>query len=154
MRTRRGAAGPMALLLPLLVACGGDAGEAPPPSTGDTIASQPTTPAPQATGPLPAGVTAEMVQQGREIFHGQGICFTCHGQEGQGSALAPAMNDGTWLWVTGDGDQMEQIETIIRTGVSQPKEYPAPMPPMGGASLSEDQLRSVAAYVYSLNSAS
>jgi mono/diheme cytochrome c family protein len=94
-----------------------------------------------------------MVEQGRQLFHGQGICFTCHGQNGQGTPLGPNLVDGQWLWVTAEGDRFEQMVTIIRTGVTQPKEYPAPMPPMGGASLNEDQLRAVSAYVYSLDPA-
>jgi mono/diheme cytochrome c family protein len=46
---------------------------------------------------------------------------------------------------------MTQMVAVIRTGVAQPREYPAPMPPMGGANLSEDQLQAVSAYVLSLN---
>jgi mono/diheme cytochrome c family protein len=38
----------------------------------------------------------------------------------------------------------------VTNGVPQPKEHPAPMPPKGGAQLSDDQVKAVAAYVYSL----
>ena len=38
----------------------------------------------------------------------------------------------------------------MRTGVPQPKQHPAPMPAMGGANLSDDQIRQVSAYVWSL----
>jgi cytochrome c5 len=34
--------------------------------------------------------------------------------------------------------------------VPQPKKAPAPMPPMGGASLSDDQVKAAATYVHSL----
>jgi mono/diheme cytochrome c family protein len=34
--------------------------------------------------------------------------------------------------------------------VPTPKKAPAPMPPMGGASLSPDQVKAAAAYVHSL----
>ena len=39
----------------------------------------------------------------------------------------------------------------IQTGVPTPKKAPAPMPPMGGASLTPEQVRAVAAYEYSLS---
>jgi mono/diheme cytochrome c family protein len=94
-----------------------------------------------------------MVEQGRQIFHGQGICFTCHGQNAQGTQLAPSLVDGEWFWVTPDGDRYQQMLTVIRNGVPTPRQYPAPMLPMGGANLNEDQLRATAAYVYSLDPA-
>jgi mono/diheme cytochrome c family protein len=160
MRTRRGILGAGALLLPvLLVGCGDDRPDTDRAATPGQVqqpATQPAAGAPQqpaqvTAGPLPAGVTQEMVEQGRQVFHGQGICFTCHGQNGAGTQLGPALNDGNWLWVTADGDRFAQMETVIRTGVQQPREYPAPMPAMGGVSLSNEQLRSVTAYVYSID---
>ena len=39
----------------------------------------------------------------------------------------------------------------MTTGVPKPKEHPAPMPPKGGAPLTDDQVKAVAAYVYSLS---
>lgn len=106
-----------------------------------------------AGGALPAGVTPAMVEEGRQIYVGQGLCFTCHGQEAQGTPLAPNLNDGEWIWIENPGQDLQtELSTLIRTGVAQPRDHPAPMPPMGGAQLSEDQLNSVVAYVLSLNS--
>jgi mono/diheme cytochrome c family protein len=82
------------------------------------------------------------------VYHQQGICYTCHGPNGEGGPLAPALNDQEWIHITGDFDG---IVEIIRAGVAQPAEYPAPMPPMGGASLTETQLRAVSAYVFALS---
>lgn len=105
-----------------------------------------------ATGALPAGVTAEMVQQGQQIFTtATGICYTCHMQDGTGGPLAPDLTDGEWLWIEPGPDMHEQLVTLIKTGVSQPKEYPAPMPALGGTNLSDEQVRAVAAYVASLS---
>ena len=36
-------------------------------------------------------------------------------------------------------------------GVMHPKEYRSPMPPMGGAQLTPDQLSALAAYVWALS---
>jgi mono/diheme cytochrome c family protein len=136
-----------------LAACPGDqepaARDTPPPPT----AGAPTTPAPAADpaleAGLPPGVTAQMVQQGRDLYHGQAVCFTCHGQNGTGSALGPALNDQDWIHLT-SGD-MDELRTVIRTGVQRPVQYQSPMPAMGGAQLNDEQLESVTAYVYAIS---
>jgi hypothetical protein len=43
------------------------------------------------------------------------------------------------------------IAATITAGVMQPKQYRAPMPPMGGAQLSADQVSALAAYVWGLS---
>jgi mono/diheme cytochrome c family protein len=62
--------------------------------------------------------------------------------------LAPALTGKSWLW--SDGSYAGIKKTIIN-GVSQPKKYRSPMPPMGGAQLTPDQVSAVAAYVWSLS---
>jgi mono/diheme cytochrome c family protein len=97
------------------------------------------------------GGTAAQIAEGDKIFHGQeagGTCTACHGQDAKGTAMAPDLTDNTWIH--GDGS-LSFIEHTVTTGVPQPKSHPAPMPPMGGASLSPDQIKAVAAYVYSLS---
>ncbi|HEX7051500.1 MAG TPA: cytochrome c [Longimicrobiales bacterium] len=122
--------------------------EAPPAEAPTTQAP----PAAQPSGPLPQGVTPEMVARGEQIFKGQGNCHTCHTPQATGGPLAPNLTDDQWLWLKPDeGDMLGQAMNLIRTGVPQPKEHPAPMPPMGGAQLSDDQIRDVAAYVISLS---
>jgi mono/diheme cytochrome c family protein len=139
----------------LLAGCPDAADEpaARPADPGAPVTAPATPPAatPGVTGTIPPGATAEMVAQGQQVYAGPGICFTCHGQNGQGTPLGPNIADGQWIWLEDGPDMMTQMVTVIRTGVSQPREYPAPMPPMGGANLSEDQLQAVSAYVLSLN---
>ena len=119
----------LALALSILAGCGGDGADAPPPAS-EPAATQPASPAPADQPATDAAAGGDLVEEGRQIYAGAGICFTCHGQEGVGTPLGPALNDGTWLWVEdGSGDLHTQIATIIRTGVSNPAEYPAPMPP-------------------------
>lgn len=98
------------------------------------------------------GLTGAMAaqQDGRAIFRGKGNCFVCHGQDGKGTALAPNLTDATWLQVDGSA---EAIVGLVKTGVAKPKKHPAPMPPMGGAKLSEAEVQAVAAYVHSLSAA-
>jgi hypothetical protein len=38
----------------------------------------------------------------------------------------------------------------VKTGVPTPKTHPAPMMPMGGATLTDEQVNQVASYVWSL----
>ena len=92
-------------------------------------------------------ITQPMADRGREVFSGAGNCFTCHGADGTGGPLAPDLTDGQWLNVDGS---YGAIAGVVRTGVSQPQQYPAPMPPTGGGNLAEEQICAVAAYVYSL----
>ena len=92
-----------------------------------------------------------MVALGDSIFHGQvagGTCTACHGQDAKGTAVAPNLTDSQWL--NGDGSYDFIVKTVT-TGVPKPKEHPAPMPPKGGATLTDDQVKAAAAYVYSLS---
>lgn len=114
---------------------------------GDTAKASAAAPVAKAGTP-PAGASATDVSEGEKIFAGIGNCFTCHGPGGTGTAMAPALNDKQWLHISGD---WAEIQKIVRSGVPQPKEHPAPMPPMGGAQLTDAQVKQVAAYVYSLS---
>ena len=118
----------------------------------DTTAAAAPAPEPAAApaaapAQLPAGVTADMVSQGQQIFTSTGNCYTCHGADAKGTQLAPNLTDAEWLNITGKYDE---IVSTVHTGVPQPKQHPAPMPAMGGAQLSDDQVKQVAAYVWSL----
>jgi mono/diheme cytochrome c family protein len=93
-----------------------------------------------------------MVALGDSIFHGQaggGLCYTCHGPDANGTQLAPPLVSHKWL--TGDGTYAF-IQQRVKEGMPKPTPpYVAPMPPMGGAQLTPDQIKSVAAYVYSIS---
>jgi len=161
----------------LLSACGG--GDRAPAGGSDTAAGgAPATPPPaadtqppggaQAPGdtqaPSPAaggpgagggggggGGSAKQIALGDSIFHGQaggGTCYACHGQDGKGSAVGPNLTDSEWLNTDGT---LEGIVKTIKSGVATPKKAPAPMPPMGGATLTDEQVQAVAAYEYSLS---
>lgn len=110
-------------------------------------AAVPAAPQPQvAQVQLPPGVTQAMVDQGKQTFDTS--CWACHGQGGSGGPLAPAVNDGEWLNIDG---AYESIVGVVTMGVPQPKQYPAPMPAKGGAPLTDEQVRAVAAYVYTIS---
>jgi cytochrome c oxidase cbb3-type subunit 3 len=96
---------------------------------------------------LPAGVTSVMVSAGEAIFKGQGACFACHGADAKGMPnLGANLTDS--VWVHSDGSYAGIVKTITdgtrsASGVT--------MPPDGGASLSAEAVKEVAAYVWSLS---
>jgi glucose/arabinose dehydrogenase/mono/diheme cytochrome c family protein len=101
--------------------------------------------------PVPPGATRAIVDLGGRIYHGQvggAACTGCHGESGQGSPLGPDLTGKKWLWSDGS---WEGIAKTIADGVAQPKQYRSPMPPMGGAQLTQDQVKAVAAYVWSIS---
>jgi glucose/arabinose dehydrogenase/mono/diheme cytochrome c family protein len=106
-----------------------------------------------ATGnlPVPNGATKEMIELGDRIYHGQvggATCAGCHGATGTGTSLGPNLADTQWLWSDGS---YRAIAKTIAAGVPEPKQYRSPMPPMGGAQLTDDQVSAVAAYVWALS---
>jgi mono/diheme cytochrome c family protein len=123
---------------------GGDPTAAP--ATGAT------TPAPAAGAGGAAG-GGELVAQGQQAY-ATSVCVSCHGPNAQGTPLAPALNDGEWLWVDpAAGDVQTQIATIIKTGVSQPKDpaHVAPMLPYGGVPMDDAQVDAISAYIVSIS---
>jgi mono/diheme cytochrome c family protein len=133
-----------------MAACGGGDDTAND-TAGDTVPSAPapTTPAPTGGAPTagtpPAGATPEMLAAGAQTF--STVCVACHGPDAKGTQLAPNLTDAEWINVDGTYDA---IINLVKTGVPTPKQAPAPMPPMGGASLDDAGVRAVAAYVWSL----
>lgn len=147
---------PVVPLLGLVLACGGgDSGGSA--DTGSTGAGEPAeaapAPAPAEAPPaidenlLPEGVTVAMVEEGRELFSGGGICHTCH-LDGTGGPLAPDLTDDEWINV--DGEYASIVE-LVKTGVAQPLEHPGAMLPRAGMPLTDAQVEAVAAYAYMLS---
>lgn len=97
-------------------------------------------------------MTAGMIALGDSIFHGKaagGACLMCHGADAKGTpGLAPNLTGRKWLH--GDGSYAFIVHTV-ENGVPDPKAGSMPMPPMGGAKLTPEQVRAVAAYIYSLS---
>jgi cbb3-type cytochrome c oxidase subunit III len=90
-----------------------------------------------------------MIAKGKTIFTSSGLCFACHGMDAKG-VVGPNLTDGTWLH--GKGTYPEIVQ-IVTTGipVDQTKLGKGAMPPKGGSQISEDDVKAVAAYVWSLS---
>jgi glucose/arabinose dehydrogenase/mono/diheme cytochrome c family protein len=130
-----------------------DAGGIPCPSAttaaGDVSAAE--SGPPGVDLPIAPGATKAMVLLGDRIYHGQAggaACTGCHGSAATGTPLGPDLTDTKWLWSDGS---VAGIARTITQGVAQPKQYRSPMPPMGGAVLTPDQVSAVAAYLWGLS---
>ncbi len=131
-----------------LGACASTPSETPAtmPSAPASTPAAATPPAAASASALPAGVTAEMISGGGALFKSS-TCAACHGAEGGGTSLGPDLTSGTYVW--GDGS-VASIKKTIADGVSAPKNFSSPMPPMGGQSWQDEDLQAVAAYVWSI----
>ena len=98
----------------------------------------------QATG----GVTPAAIALGDSLFHSKGNCYACHGANAQG-AVGPNLTDAEWIHSDGSYDAIvKQITTGVTAEESKSK---IPMPPKGGSQITDDEVKAVAAYVYSLS---
>lgn len=117
----------------------------------ETAAAAPVPAAPMAVAALPAGVTPAMRAVGDSIFH-KGSCQRCHGMDAKGTVRGPDLTDNTWSQISG---AYSEIVEIVTTGVPKAKikmaGAPFGMNPRGGINLTDEQVRDVAAYVYSLS---
>ncbi|HEY7684084.1 MAG TPA: c-type cytochrome [Gemmatimonadales bacterium] len=96
---------------------------------------------------LPQGVTQAMVDKGNEIFHKQGLCYACHGQDAKG-LVGPNLTDDVWLHSKGTYDDI--VKGITAGVTKEESKSGVPMPAKGGSTISDDDVKAVAAYVYSL----
>lgn len=101
----------------------------------------------------PPGATAAMVEEGARIF-ATGSCPLCHGPNGKNGPYGPDLTDQVYLQNDGSWDG---IAATITSGVpagqfkspaSRPEFF---MQPRGGLSITDAQVRSLAAYVWALS---
>ncbi len=88
-------------------------------------------------------ITPAMVDLGRAVFHGKGMCFACHGQSLEGTQVAPTLKPHAWRDAK-NGDYSAMMDVITK-GVASTAMVASP----GGVSRAE--AASVAAYIWSVN---
>jgi mono/diheme cytochrome c family protein len=125
-------------------------------SGGSVTASSP---APQggsaarAMNGLPAGVTTRTIVLGDSLFHASS-CTRCHGADAKGAQNGPNLTTATHMHVNGTYDDFVRIITsgVPRDSI-QDKSHRFGMQPRGGTQnpLNDDQIKAVAAYVFSLS---
>jgi len=94
---------------------------------------------------------AALLQTGQRLY-AEGSCFRCHGQQATGGDLGPNLTDGEW--VQSDGS-LDGIHETIFWGVRR-RDFADPsrrfeMNPQGGMQLELEDVRALAAYVWSLS---
>jgi mono/diheme cytochrome c family protein len=129
--------------LVVLAGCGDREG-AQAPGEGEAAQDTAAQLDPRILAALPPGTTPDRALNGRELFLRN--CAACHGGNGGGTDLGPSLVADAWVHTT---REVEQIVAIVRTGVANPGEYPVPMPRREGE-LNDEELRSLAIYVYAL----
>lgn len=96
---------------------------------------------------LPPGVTRELIERGEVLFEGRAACVSCHGADGRG-LIGPDLGDAEW-WHADGG--FAAIQRVVRSGVpAASARTGVAMPARGGTPLTDEEVRAVAAYVWSL----
>ncbi len=92
---------------------------------------------------------AEAAKAGDAIFHNEGGCAVCHGQEGKGNQDLGSANltDKNWLWANVPGQstaagKLDEVRKVVTEGVSRGK-----MPVWGGR-LKPEQIKVLTLYVH------
>ncbi|HEX8724640.1 MAG TPA: c-type cytochrome [Gemmatimonadaceae bacterium] len=128
-------------------ACGGSksmpAGQGPAPAASANVAA--------AAPGLPAGVTEQMVAAGDSLFNAPRSCNGCHGKGGVEGRNGPNLTTGKYEHIDGS---YASIVNIVTTGIPKDSikhpEHRFPMRPRGGHDYSDEQIRNLAAYVWTL----
>jgi mono/diheme cytochrome c family protein len=98
--------------------------------------------------PRPPDVTDSAVAWGKALFHGSANCSACHGVEGNGTDAGPPLTGA--LWLHGPGTY-EWLAEQIRRGIPAHRTLSGlAMPMRGWSMMNDDDVRAVAAYVWSI----
>jgi mono/diheme cytochrome c family protein len=117
------------------------------PLTAAILLAVAATPA-RAQSELPQGVTQELIEKGNGIYHKDGLCYACHGPDGKG-LVGPNLTDDVWVHSKGSYDEI--VAQVLKGVPKEESKSGVPMPPKGGSSISDDDVKAVAAYVWSLS---
>jgi mono/diheme cytochrome c family protein len=106
---------------------------------------------PVVDAPPPAFRSA-LVAHGDSVFHGR-ACARCHGPDAKGTANGPSLLGPTFLHIKGGYSEYVRIITAgVPADSIKDKSHRLNMQPRGGNQnpLNDEDIRAVAAYVYSL----
>ena len=92
---------------------------------------------------------ARQIELGKALFHGKGLCFSCHGKEGDGLLGPTTRLAGRPLVHT--KATIPELVALIKVGVdSAHSSVGQPMPARGGSRLTDVEVEAVARYVLEL----
>ena len=94
-----------------------------------------------------SAVTPALIARGDTVYHGSGNCYACHGAKAEG-LVGPNLTDAEWIHGKGT---YEEIVVQIKEGIGKEQSKSGiPMPAKGGGTISDEDIKAVAAYVHSL----
>jgi cbb3-type cytochrome c oxidase subunit III len=97
----------------------------------------------------PPEVTDSAIAWGKALFHGSANCAACHGQGARGSDNGPPLTGA--LWLHGPGTYEWLIEQV-KHGVPADKSFTGEAMPMRGwTPMYDEDVKAVAAYVWSVS---
>ena len=96
-----------------------------------------------ATDADTAALSPAMIDLGRALYHGKGLCYACHGPALEGTQIAPTLKAHAWRDAK-DGGYAALVAVLLK-GVPSTAMVSLP----GGISPAE--ARSVAAYIWSVS---
>jgi len=104
---------------------------------------------------MASAVTPAMIAMGDSIYHAAS-CRRCHGADAKGATNGPNLTGPTFLHIKGTGSYNDFLNVIMSAVPADSIKDPShrqPMRPRGGGQtpLTDDQVKAVAAYVYSLS---
>jgi len=97
----------------------------------------------QSVLPETGQITKAMINSGRDVFHGAGTCFACHGAELEGTPIAPTLQKHAWK--DAKEGTLPEIYRVVTHGVDGTAMVSHP----GG--ITDAQAVYAAVYVYSVS---
>jgi cytochrome c oxidase cbb3-type subunit 3 len=115
---------------------------------GSEISATPADSTTATEAPAAGASSSALIARGDAVFHGPGNCYACHGSKGEG-LVGPNLTDAEWIHSKGT---LAEIEAQIQQGISKEESKSGiPMPPKGGSTISDEDIKACAAYVHSLS---
>ncbi len=96
----------------------------------------------------PPDVTDSVILRGKEVYNGPANCAACHGGRGEGTGDGPSLIDDVWLH--GSGSYSDIVRQVMHGTPRRQSKTGKPMPMRGWTPIDDEDVRAVAAYVWSL----
>ncbi|MEP6591524.1 MAG: cytochrome c [Gemmatimonadota bacterium] len=99
----------------------------------------------------PTDSAAARLALGKRLFESKGLCFSCHGKDGEGMLGPTTRLTAGKSWIHTKGS-LSEIAQLVKSGIeSEKSQSGTAMPPRGGSRLSDAEVDLVAAYVLELH---
>ncbi|MGH7657429.1 MAG: c-type cytochrome [Gemmatimonadales bacterium] len=92
----------------------------------------------------------QLLREGDSLYHGKGVCYACHGTEGEGLPSAGPAITRRLVYAQVD---WRRIDSLITVGIPNTvSAAPIAMPPRGARSdLTDEEIFRISAYVWAIS---